>query len=252
MAGSVKGAGRLLGFLLAGWIFSWLSLGLWQGAPLVLLRPGCPDFLRIPYLAMLYLTLVASTAYCWRRWGPSWVSWGGAGDFVAGYGLGTGFLLVQRGILWAGRSWNPPTPFPWGLLGLALVTSPLLAWAEEWVFRGYLYGVLREERGRWTAAIGVNAFFASVHLFRPGSAGFKVALGLGLFLVGLILTLALERRGRLLLPIGLHSAWIVAIVVDPPVDTVPGLWSGLHGESVAGVLSWLLLLVLGWALSRRG
>ena len=98
----------------------------------------------------------------------------------------------------------------------------------------------------------VNLLFALVHLFRPGEPTFKLALAWGLFLVGGVLTLALERRGRLFLPMGIHTAWVVAIIIDPPAQTVPGPWSGLHGESVTGIMSWLLLGVLAWVLTTVG
>ena len=252
MAGAVKRALSLVLVLLVGWVLSWLSLGLWQGDPTLLLRPGCPDWLKIPYLVSLYFVLVAGTAFCWRRYRPGWVSWGGPADWLGGFALGIGFLLIQRGVLATLGCWTPPQPFPWSLLGLALLTSPLLTWGEEWVFRGYFYGVLREEWGRWPAGVGVNLLFALVHLFRPGELTFKLALAWGLFLVGGVLTLALERRGRLFLPMGIHTAWVVAIIIDPPAQTVPGPWSGLHGESVTGIVSWLLLGVLAWVLTTVG
>ena len=241
----MKRAASLLGWLLLGWVLCWLSLGLLAGEPLLLLRPGSPENMRVAYLVGLYFWLLGATAYCWRGQGPRWVRWGGPADFLGGFALGAAFLALHRGILGGLGWWQPAQPFPWAILGLALLTSPLLAWAEEWVFRGYLYGVLREEWGKLPAALSVNLFFAGVHLFRPGGLEFKLALGFGLFVVGLVLTLALERRGRLLAGIGLHASLVVAGIVDPPAQTVPGLWAGLRGEAPAGLLGWLLLLMLG-------
>jgi membrane protease YdiL (CAAX protease family) len=127
----------------------------------------------------------------------------------------------------------------------ALAVALLLAFAEEVLFRGYLFGVLREELGRPRAYLLGNALFALVHLLRPGALVFKLAYGLGLFLVGAVLCQLAEARGTLWPGIGLHAGWIVMVVLDPPGRVAPGWLAGLGGDPAAGFLGWLLLLVLG-------
>jgi membrane protease YdiL (CAAX protease family) len=142
-----------------------------------------------------------------------------------------------------GSAWHPVWPSTQAWLS-ALWLAPLLAAVEEGVFRGYLYGALRAERGRAPAALGVSLFFALVHLFRPGTLTFKLAFGLGLVLCSLVLIVVVERAG-LWAAAAMHSSWISANVLDPPGRVESGWWSGLTGEPSAGLCSWILLILLG-------
>lgn len=119
--------------------------------------------------------------------------------------------------------------------------------AEEVLFRGYLFQVLREDLGRARAYLLANALFAVVHLFRPGGAEFKLAYGFGLFLAGAVLCRVVEVTGSLWPAIGLHVGWILFMVGDPPGRVTPGLVAGLEGDPAAGLLGWALLLgLLPW------
>lgn len=87
-----------------------------------------------------------------------------------------------------------PTLLLWVLWGLvAVVAAPL---AEEVVFRGYLYPVLKRMGGIWLASIAISLFFAAVHL--------EGSYLLARFLLSLILILAYELTGSLWAPIGIH------------------------------------------------
>lgn len=229
--------------------------GLAVGQPTLLLQPRPPEALRLLYLVLLYVSLLGVTAACWRCHGPGpeaaslRPTW--AGGYVAGLALGVGGAVLHRLLLHLLGAWSPPdTPAEVWLL--ALFTAPLLAFAEEVLFRGYLFQVLREDLGRARAYLLANAFFAAVHLFRPGGAEFKLAYGFGLFLAGVVLCRVVEVTRSLWPAIGLHVGWILFMVGDPPGRVTPGLVAGLEGDPAAGLLGWVLLLgLLPW-ISRLG
>ena len=77
---------------------------------------------------------------------------------------------------------------------LAVVIAPL---AEEFVFRGFLYGVLKRYAGAVPALVFTGIAFALVHLHAPSL--------LPLFLLACVLTLAYELSGSLLVPMAMHA-----------------------------------------------
>jgi membrane protease YdiL (CAAX protease family) len=77
---------------------------------------------------------------------------------------------------------------------LAVVVAPL---AEEFVFRGFLYGVLKRYAGGVPALIFTGICFALIHLHVPSL--------LPLFLLACVLTLAYELSGSLLVPMAMHA-----------------------------------------------
>ncbi len=207
----------------------------------MLLRPGAAsEPLKLAYLGLLYAWLLIASHFCWRRWGPKSPGWQWPGLFWMGLAVGAGGLVLHRGLLWLLGDYTCHLP-DGKVAVIALLTSPLLAIAEEMVFRGYLFGTVREDYGRAAAYVGVNGFFAVIHLLRPGTVDYKLGLGLGLFLVGCVLARWAERSGSLWPAIGLHSALIVGNVVDNSSVVQAGWLSGLRGDPAAGVLGWVLL-----------
>lgn len=239
----------LLGPLAAGWVACWLIPGLLLGRPGALLDGTAPQVWKAAYVALLYLVILASTLRAWRRCGPRPGSPAlGRPSLEALFlGLGAGLLGVgmHRAILAWGGWWSPPL-LSWETGLLALGVALPLAFGEEILFRGFLFGVLREELGRPRAYLVANALFAAVHLLRPGEPLFKLAYGLGLFLAGAVLCRLAERSGSLWAGIGVHAAWILMGILDPPGRIHPGWLSGLGGDPAAGGLGWALLACL-WA-----
>jgi uncharacterized protein len=80
------------------------------------------------------------------------------------------------------------------IIVLAVVIAPL---AEEFVFRGFLYGVTKRFAGSLPALIFSGAVFALVHLHLPSL--------LPLFLLACVLTFAYELTGSLIVPMAMHS-----------------------------------------------
>ncbi len=81
-----------------------------------------------------------------------------------------------------------------GVILMAVVVAPI---AEEILFRGYIYGVMRKYAGIWPAALFSSALFAVIHVHIP-------TLGV-LFFLALIFVLAYEATGSLLVPMTMHA-----------------------------------------------
>lgn len=105
-------------------------------------------------------------------------------------------------------------PNPLRVAALLLTIGPLAAIAEELMFRGFVYGWLRNRIGP-TAAAGISAAaFALVHFhfIEPGGLlGFAAVTDI--FLTGLILTWLYQASGSLVPPIVMHATNNIAIVL---------------------------------------
>ncbi len=77
---------------------------------------------------------------------------------------------------------------------LAVVIAPV---AEELIFRGYFYGVLRKYSGRFWAVAITSFLFAGIHGHLPSLTG--------LLILGVVLALIYERTSNLWVPIAAHS-----------------------------------------------
>jgi membrane protease YdiL (CAAX protease family) len=90
------------------------------------------------------------------------------------------------------RAGEPARRIP--IIILAIVIAPL---AEEFFFRGFLYGVLKRYAGALPALVFTGVAFALIHLHVPSL--------LPLFLLACVLTLAYELSGSLLVPMAMHA-----------------------------------------------
>ena len=93
---------------------------------------------------------------------------------------------------------------------LAVVVAPL---AEETIFRGYIYGVVRQYLGRWPAILINSAVFALIHAHVPAV--------LGLFVLAVFLSLVYERTGSLWSTIMVHAIFNAVTVVGTLVFPAP-------------------------------
>jgi membrane protease YdiL (CAAX protease family) len=123
------------------------------------------------------------------------VTWGiGGGLLVAAAGL-----LYLRGFasLFPASAVSPPLGAGdrWQLFLLGVLAAPL---AEEFIFRGLIYGGLRRSRGPAVAAIASAALFALLHA--PASCA-------PVFLVGIAAAAVYERCGLLLGPTVVHAVY---------------------------------------------
>jgi len=91
---------------------------------------------------------------------------------------------------------------------MAVIMAPV---AEEVIFRGYLYGVIRRYGGRVPALLTSSLLFAAIHVHLPS------LLGLGI--LAIILCLVYERTGSLWASMTMHAAFnaltIVVLILWP-------------------------------------
>jgi membrane protease YdiL (CAAX protease family) len=85
---------------------------------------------------------------------------------------------------------------------LATAIAPIV---EEFVFRFFLYGVMRRYVGRFAGLLVNAALFAAVHAHLPSAAP--------LFVLGVCFTLAYEWSGSILVPMTMHSLFNAASLV---------------------------------------
>jgi membrane protease YdiL (CAAX protease family) len=77
---------------------------------------------------------------------------------------------------------------------LAVAIAPLV---EEFVFRFFLYGVVRRYLGRSVGLAANSLLFAAVHGHVPSAAP--------LFVLGACFTIAFEWSGSILVPMAMHA-----------------------------------------------
>jgi len=89
-----------------------------------------------------------------------------------------------------------------GMIVSACIVAPI---AEEVIFRGYIYSVLKRFSNPLFAMVVAGALFAAVHLNLPAL--------LPLWMFAIILTLSYELSGSLWVPIGIHAGFNTVSVV---------------------------------------
>ncbi len=218
--------------------------------------------------------------------------------FIGGFVIGLVALLVVAAvmaILGGGRFKNPQitTGDFWRAFGAALGSVILIAFIEEVFFRGIVFQGLRADLGAGLAMIIAAAFFALVHFMRPQElpnvsasdplGGFKVLIhgfdrygnfgeilpfAVGLFLIGILLTVAYLKTSALFLPMGFHAGFVFFGKLDKRFFDYAGKASRLFGspdaypsflKGVDAVLMWLMVIALtivvalvGHTLQSRG
>lgn len=153
-----------------------------------------------------------------------------------------------------------------------VIGAILVGVLEEYLFRGFIFGVLRSRFSFAFAAVASSAFFASLHFFRPRLpealtevtwlSGFQLFphmfvlfrplydwdYALTLFFMAVILCALLVRHGHLYGIAGLHAGWVWALQTGSLVfDQTPehhSFWFGWGDNASQGALVTLLALVL--------
>jgi membrane protease YdiL (CAAX protease family) len=180
---------------------------------------GAPR-VRAGYLAgqaaMTLLTVVVMTVGIDRRPLGSLGIGGRPGHRTGsvGWGLMLGVVLAAVTVLFisaVGQRHLRPELFGesgavWAVV-LAVVLV-LVSFAEEWLFRGYLWVNLREELSVERTVLLTALVFAFFHSNNPG-AGFLPWLNL--VLVGTVIGQLREISGGLQVPFGLHAGWNLTV-----------------------------------------
>jgi membrane protease YdiL (CAAX protease family) len=114
----------------------------------------------------------------------------------------------------------------WYFMGLWIIASLLIGFAEELQFRGYLLATLADGVGFWAAAILLSIGFGALHYFLKPHEHWEDFAATGL--LALFTCLTLRRTGSLAFAIGFHAAFDFANLF---------VWSGQNaGEYAVGHL----------------
>jgi membrane protease YdiL (CAAX protease family) len=138
----------------------------------------------------------------------------------------------------------------------------LVAFFEEFAFRGYVQFAVQQVAGFWPTALLLSVIFAYIHYSNPGETWLGT---LGAGAVGLFFCFSLWRTGNLWFGVGMHASWDWAqsFLYGVPDSGVaePGHWLRatvhgpvwLSGGSVGPEGSVLLFVVIGamWILFGR-
>jgi membrane protease YdiL (CAAX protease family) len=155
----------------------------------------------------------------------------------------------------------------------ATLTAVLVAILEELVFRGALFGLLRQAMP-WPAALIVSsAIYSAVHFIQKAEATLPVQWHSGLallwemlrhppplvpafftlFVAGSILALCYQRTGALYFSIGLHAGWIFWLKTYGFLSHFSGAHPTFWGTDslIDGWLSFIVLAVLFILVARQ-
>jgi len=246
---------------LAGWLVA---------RPLALVAPSWrPDQVDLAGLVVALILLLASLPLRLKRVWQEPNPWQRLGLAVPGAlalrsgvrGLLKALLLlalVSAGLMLAGQArWLGELNGALLLNGLLLLAG--VGFAEELLFRGWLWGELELQFGARRALLLQALIFALLHPWyrAPGLEGLGL-LG-GLILLGLVL--ALQRRadaGSLWGAIGLHGGlvggwFLVQKGLLQISQTAPAWWVGPGGSDInpiGGLIGWIGLGALLWVRRR--
>lgn len=171
----------------------------------------------------------------------------GRGAFGRNFWIGAGIGLIALSVLLVGIRLGHG--FYFGSVALAAreafyfgtiwaAAFLVVAFAEEFLFRGYALATLSDGIGFWPAAIVLSVVFGAVHLsnLRENPTG---ALSAGL--VGLLLCFSLRRTGSLWFAIGLHAAWDYgeSFIYSVPNSGVLAQGHLLNSHFNSGAPAWL-------------
>lgn len=173
--------------------------------------------------------LPALGAFGGKFWAGAGVGFAALSALMLGISLGHGFdfgglELGARGIFYYGVMW-----------AFAFL---VVAFAEEFLFRGYALATLTDGIGFWPAAIVLSVLFGAIHLRNVGENPMGA---LSAATVGLLLCFSFRRSGSLWFALGLHAAWDFSESFIYSVPDSGAVVRGhlLNSSFVAGAPKWL-------------
>jgi len=210
-------------------------------------------------------------------------------EWITGFLISSVVLLMLIGTEYqlGALTFSDTYQFGAKLLLSAFLTCLAVGCIEEFFFRGYVYtNFNRVIKGSTFALILTNLLYSFVHFLKSGrpfvdttptmwdsfrvlGASFHAFLAwqeywpsfIGLFLFGLVLSIAFIRTKRLFLSIGLHSGAVFFLkvtskwyVVNPSHSELlyggRGFYSGLIGWFFIGLIGVLTIFAANWLTSR--
>ena len=164
-----------------------------------------------------------------------------------------------------------------GIFASAVSSGVFAGTLEEIFFRGLLFKGLYDAGRPLRAYLLVNLFYSALHFVKPGQAYFLTGLEplagfrhllktftpfldplpivpgiFGLFLIGIVLSFALVRTGKLHLSIGLHAGWIISlkslrVFGDFRREDLGWIFGSTDPKIVSGVATFIGLALVGVA-----
>lgn len=129
------------------------------------------------------------------------------------YAISSGVILLMiTSIVSIDLQQTQALPFEQSMLGtqsqflLAFLTLVVIApFAEELLYRGYLYGKLRKVAPIWATVIATALAFGAAHLWTGGEGGLQWVVAIDTFALGIILSLLREYTGAIWAGVLVHS-----------------------------------------------
>ncbi|WP_207494868.1 CPBP family intramembrane glutamic endopeptidase [Aridibaculum aurantiacum] len=87
----------------------------------------------------------------------------------------------------------------------------LVAVAEEFLFRGFIFQRLRKSTGVWIAQLMIAAYFLLTHINNPGMTGtIKMLASINIFIASMMFGFAYIKTNSLVMPIAMHfmANWV--------------------------------------------
>ncbi len=250
-----------LGIFAVTWILLWLPVAVPTAIKLQW-RPFAPlaAAQKLPLLAPLYLVapislwgFLVADHHHWSDYGLTWLP---DISLLKGFGLAVislvlvfGWEIWQGWIIWhsenQGKLWANALP----ILLLAL----WIGVSEEVIFRGFLQIELAAEYGFWLGSTITSLIFAILHLLWERQQTWPQIPGL--WLMGIVLTLAISTQQNLWLAIGLHAGWVWGLTCLDAAEMItyqtsaPAWFVGKYQQPLAGLAGIIALVATGIVLS---
>jgi membrane protease YdiL (CAAX protease family) len=202
-------------------------------------------------------------------------------DLFTGLGLSIGSMVVLALAMTVSDVFAPflrvSLAEALGIIASAFASGVFAGTLEEIFFRGLLFKGLYDAGRPLRAYLLANLFYSALHFVKPGKAYFLTGLEplagfrhllktftpfldplsilpgiFGLFLIGIIVSFALVRTGKLYLSIGLHAGWIISIKSlrvfgDFRREDLGWLFGSTDPKIVSGVATFIGLALVGVA-----
>ena len=127
-------------------------------------------------------------------------------EFFIGLGIGAALMILPALTLtvFGYVHWQLNTFSFFSIIpGIALMAS--VAFAEELLFRGFIFQRLIDAFGKWPAQLLLGGLFLLTHLNNPGMTGFTSFLAsINILIASLLFAMTYLKTKSLALPIGLH------------------------------------------------
>ncbi len=169
------------------------------------------------------IIILAATWICQRLWGGSFTDFTGRlgssiiRNLLIGLALGAALMLVPALVLYLG-GWVQWVVQPMEARALWMITGTIVAGAvaEEFLFRGFIFGRLRGSLGDWPAQLILAAYFLLTHMANPEMEGAAKVLAMtNIFLASIVFGLTVIRTKSLVMATAMHTAanWVQGVLL---------------------------------------